>query len=211
VVDHDRGVGQADTDGGPVAGGHVDRDVADLLPPGERSGGEPGQDVGGGTALDLAEQPLAARGIDEAGVPAVRGGLPPAGVRILPPLHPAAAGLVDPQDRDRFQGRLRHLASCGAEGVHHGWPGQPQVTPGLDDRGSGVTHPPSGCLPQPGGDPCPRRDLAHVLGEALAWAGGLGAVPAALVPHQLQLPFAEGQIAGAGDRVALHACGEHAA
>ncbi|WP_328848005.1 hypothetical protein [Streptomyces sp. NBC_00258] len=41
-----------------------------LAAPGQR-GGQPGQDIGGGTALDLAEQPADAERVDEAGVPAV--------------------------------------------------------------------------------------------------------------------------------------------
>ncbi|GAA3368196.1 hypothetical protein GCM10020367_05570 [Streptomyces sannanensis] len=97
---------EADADGGPVGGGHVDGDVPDLLSPLQWRGGEPGQHIGGGAALDLAEQAASAEGVDEAGVPPVPRQTLRAGIRVLFPAGLAPAGLVDPQDLNLGQGHF---------------------------------------------------------------------------------------------------------
>jgi hypothetical protein len=97
VVDDDDRVRQAGADRRAVGGRHVDGHVADTLSPGQRCGGEPGQDVGDGAALDLAEQPAGAEGVDEAGVPPVPHQVPLAGLGVLLPLRLAPPGLVDAQ------------------------------------------------------------------------------------------------------------------
>ncbi len=146
VVDDHGGVRRGGADRGAVAGGRVDGDVADLSAPLQWGGGQRGQHVAGGAALDLSGQAVDSEGVDEAGVPLVRDRLPAPGVRVLPPLRAPATGLVDAQHLDRLQRRRRHLQAGGAEGIHRG-PGQMQVAGGLDDRGPGVAHPPSGRTP----------------------------------------------------------------
>lgn len=44
-------------DRGAASGRHVDDDVADVLASGQRCGGQPGQDVGDGAAIDLVSRP----------------------------------------------------------------------------------------------------------------------------------------------------------
>jgi hypothetical protein len=50
VVDDDLGVGEAGSDGGAIAGGHVDGHESDLLVPRLWSAGQPVQHVGGGAS-----------------------------------------------------------------------------------------------------------------------------------------------------------------
>lgn len=119
VVDNHDHVGQAGADRGAVGGRHVDRDVGDVLAPGQFGGREPGQDVGGGAALDLAEQPAGAQGVDEAGVPAVTDQLPLPGFAVLFPLRAAPAGLVDAQHPHLGQRLGGDLAGLHREGGHH--------------------------------------------------------------------------------------------
>ena len=134
VVDDDDGVRQAGADGGPVGGRHVDGDVADVLSPGQGCGGEPGQDVGDGAALDLAEQPAGAECVDEPGVPPVPRQLPLAAVGILFPAGPCRAGsrrCPAPRPRAAVLRRParrrsgRHPSPSARTDAGHGRPGRP--------------------------------------------------------------------------------------
>jgi hypothetical protein len=159
VVDDDGGVRQADADRGAVGGRHVDGDVGDALSPFQVGGGESGQDIADGAAFDLSEQPAVAEGVDEAGVAPVPGQAPLAGIRILFPARPSAAGLVDAQDGDLRQRCRGDVAACvgnasitvGKDRCRHGRQGQMQTPRGRDDCGAGIPYAAPGRTPQPGG------------------------------------------------------------
>ncbi len=187
---------------------HDDGDVGDFLAPGQRCGGQPGQDVGDGAALDLAEQPSVAQRVDKPGVPPIPGQAPLAAVGVPLPLRPAPPGLVDTQHPHLGQRGVEGLARRCAEGAHHRRPGQMQVAGGLDDRGAGIAHSAPGCLAQPGGDPRPGRYLGDALGKRLPRALRLAAPPAALVPQQHQPALPVGKIPRTGPGCALHLPGE---
>jgi hypothetical protein len=136
---------------------------------------------------------------------------PLVGGGILLPARPTAPGLVDAQHLRLGQRRVGDLAGLDAEGVHHDWPGQVQVTGGLEDRGPGIPHPAPGRTSQPGGQPGAGRYLRDLLGERPTSTARLPAEPAPLVPAELQPALAIGKVTGPGDRGTLHSGGEDSA
>ena len=152
------------------------------------AGAAPGQPVRGvvrSPALSLAEHALLPGQVVETGVP------PVGELHVLPggpadaPAGPAPAVLVDPRVRHRRGRRAQHPVSPRGERVVDRRPRQPGV-PGRLRRGD----PPlrdlaGGLLPQPGGDPAPRRHLRQPLGERLPLAVLVRALPPPLDPPQV--------------------------
>jgi hypothetical protein len=121
----------------------------------------------------------------EAGVPPVRELHVLPGLRIQPPPGPAAAVLVDAQVRHRGGSRAQHPISPAGERVMDRRPRQPGV-PGCLRRGDAPLRDlAGGLLPQPPGDPAPRRHLRQVLRERLPLAGLHRALPPPLDPPQV--------------------------
>lgn len=151
-----------------------------------------------------------AEGVGEPGVPPVARQHPLACGGVLFPARPSTPGLVDARHLHLRQRCHGDLVCGGAEGVHHGGPGQVQVTGGLDG-GGGVAYPPPGGTAQPHGDRAPTGRCGICPVKDRARAAGLPAPPAASAPAELQPAPAVRQIAGPGRRGALHPGGEHPA
>ena len=136
-----------------IDGAHVDRDDPDGVPPGGRGLGQPVRGVIGGAALDLAQQPLLAGQVEEAGVPPVCEQQVFPGLLIDAPPGPAAPVLVDAQVRHRRGSLVHYRARRRGERVMRHRPRDPGM-PGRLRRGD---PPPgdlgSGLLPQPGREP----------------------------------------------------------
>ena len=161
------------------------------VPPGGGGLRQPVRGVIGGAAFHLPQQALAAGQVKEAGVPPVGEQHVLPGVLIQPPPGPAAAVLVDAQVRHRAGGcsssgsAAAANASC-ATGQDMPLPraASAGVMPALRDLRRGL-------LPQPPGQPAPRRHLRHPLGERLPPALPGFTFPAPLHPphlHRIQAP-----------------------
>ena len=130
VVDHQGGVRQVLADGGPVGRAHVDRHRLHAVTPGRVARGQPGPGIGGGAALDLPQQALAAGQIGEPGVPAVGDLLEYPGLGVEREPGPAPAGLIDPQRLHRLRLGGQHRGGPGDERRRHHRPGHAHVPPG---------------------------------------------------------------------------------
>jgi hypothetical protein len=155
------------------------------VPPGRGGPGQPVRGVIGGAALHLPQQPLLAGQVKEAGVPPVREHGVLAGLLIDGEPRPAAPVLIDSQVRHRSRVLVQYRVRRGGERIVHHRPGDPGVPgrlgrgdPPLSDLGTGLPA-------QPGGDPAPRRQGRHRLGERLAEALLIAALAPDLDPPQV--------------------------
>lgn len=136
VHDHDC-ARSSGSHGGPVASGHVDRDVPDVLAPLQTGGGQPGQDVGDGAPLGLASSPSAPSAPTNPLCHRSRISchLPVSGSCAHFGLPRWGSSMPRTFTGQRLRGNLTALDS---ESVHHGRPGQMQIARGLDERDAGV-------------------------------------------------------------------------
>jgi hypothetical protein len=179
-----------------------------------QAGGGPGQPVRGvigRAALHLPQQPLLAGQVEEAGVPPVRehGVLP--GPLIDGEPRPAAPVLIDPQVRHRSRVLVQYRVRRGGERAVHHRPGDPGVPgrlrrgdPPLGDLGAGL-------LPQPGRDPAPRWQGRHLLGERLARALLVAALPPHFDPPQVHRVAGPAHIPRPGQHRLMHPVRDRAA
>ena len=161
---------------------HVDRGDPDGGPPGGGGLCQPVRGVIGGAALHLPQQPLIPGQVKEAGVPPVGEQQVFPGLLIDAPPGPAAAVLIDAQVRHRRRGLLQHRVRRGSERRMRDRPGHLRVPGRLGRRDPPLRDLRPGLLPQPSRQAAPRRHLRHPLGERLARAARLIALPAALDP-----------------------------
>lgn len=208
VGDHDRaweGVG----DRAQVGCGQVDAHVGDPGTPRIGLCADPLGDLGRGPPVDVSEEPAAAGGVDDAGVPPVVGHPPLPAVRVLLPLGLSAAGHIDPQHRHRRQ-RLRQGGDHvdGVRPVGHR-PGHPVVVRTGLHAGEPLRDPGAALGPQPGRQPRAGRDRGDRLGERPSRAQGLATAPPPLVPHQPDQVRPVRKVPRPSDGVTLHRRGEH--
>jgi hypothetical protein len=192
VVGDDERLGQRLGDRGPVGRARVHRHHLDGVLPRLTALVEPGHHVGLRAARRLPEQALAAAQIDEVGLERLQLA-PDAGVGVLRPAGPAAAGLIDPEHRHRLR--------LGQVSARLGDPGRMSDRPADQPRaGRGDWQPfahPVGDVPtQPPGHPGPSRHLVDLLGERHPAAGALLAGVLDLVPAHQQRRLAVGQVTG---------------
>ena len=181
------------------------------VPPGRGGPGQPVRGVIGGAALHLPQQPLPAVQVKEAGVPPVREHDVLPGLRVGGEPRPAAAVLIDAQVRHRGRGLVQQRIRRGGERIVHHRPGDPGV-PGRLRRGD----PPlgdlsAGLLPQPGRDPAPRRQGRHPLGERLARAFRVAALPPDLDPPQVHRVARPAHVPRPGQHRLMHPARDRAA
>jgi len=207
VVHHDLCLRHGVGDGSPVGRARVDRDELDPLAELFGLGVEPAGDVATGAAQHLAEQPLSAVEVDEAGVPPVYQHPLPGDWVLFPP-WPTAAGLVDAQHPGR---RRRSEVAIGDlhERRMRGRPGHPERVGNLADRAVRVPDRDADRLPQPPRGPRTGRQLTDRLGEALPLAQRLPAPPPALVPHHRDRPCPIRDVARGRRHVALRRRRQH--
>ena len=129
-----RRAGQHPADRRGVDAAQVDADDLDRVPPRRGGAGQPVRGVIGGAALHLAQQPLPAVQVEEAGVPPVReqGVLP--GLLIDGEAGPAAAVLIDAQVRHWRRRLAQQRVRGGGERLMRDRPGDPGM-PGCLGRG----------------------------------------------------------------------------
>ena len=190
-----------------VDGAHVDGDDPDGVAPLLRGASQPVRGVVGGAALDLAEQPLVAGQVVEAGVPPVSEQDILAGLLVAPPPGTAAAVLVNAQVSDRRdllpEDRVRLLPERPVRGrPRHA------VVPGRLRRGD----PPlrdlvPAVLQQPPGDPAPRRDLRRPLGERALRAVPVPARQAPFLQEEVYFPAPVPDVPRTGHHPVVHTLG----
>ncbi len=183
---------------------HVDGRHLDRVPPRRAGLPHPVRGVIGGAALDLAQQPMVAGQVKEAGMPAVgqQHVLPAARIDGEP--GPAAAVLIDAQVHHRGRRLAQHRFRLIDERPVRGRPGHLLAPARLGHRAAPPGYLRARQLPQPRREPAPPRNLGQGLGERPAPALAVAALPASLQPARRHLVQAPPQVTRAGQHVLVH-------
>jgi hypothetical protein len=209
VVHCDDCVGQGGAHGGGVASVRVDHHHLDGGSELGAARGEPGLDRGAGPPVDLPQQGLLTREVDEPGLPRIRAPPPHPAVVVLPvgqPPRPAEPGLVHPHHPSRLRLDQLDRAPCHHRALHR----RPRHPMRGSDLGlvPAVLHRHRQRHPQPGRRAYPGRHLGDLLGKRLPRARPDPTAPAPLAPlHHRELTAAR-QVARPGQHPAL-ARGRH--